>query len=211
MLTNADYAVIGGGYANSNGGFAATVAGGYGNLAEGNSSTVGGGRFNRARGLNATVPGGAFNEALGDYGFAAGQHAKANHQGTFVWADNSTSDDFASAADNQFLIRAGFVGINRPTQITGAEYFGVRAPVTNSYGGMYVETAGPGLPFYGYAQFGFANAWTYLDGLDGNKWKLYNGGDWLTVTTNGNVGIPARHWTSTASSLPPASSATAPL
>ena len=36
---------------------------------------------------------------------------------------------------------------------------------------------------------GLAYAWTYLDGSDGNKWKLYNGGDWLTVTPSGLVGI----------------------
>jgi hypothetical protein len=42
---------------------------------------------------------------------AAGRRAKANHDGAFVWADN-TDADFASTAANQFLIRAaGGVGI----------------------------------------------------------------------------------------------------
>jgi hypothetical protein len=50
------------------------------------------------------VPGGDQNVA-GTYSFAAGQRAKANHTGAFVWAD-STFGDFASTADNQFSIRA---------------------------------------------------------------------------------------------------------
>jgi len=45
------------------------------------------------------------------YSYAAGQRAKANHTGTFVWAD-STDADLASTGTNQFLIRAsGGVGI----------------------------------------------------------------------------------------------------
>ncbi len=47
----------------------------------------------------------------GTNSFAAGHRAKATNTGTFVWAD-STDVDFASTADNQFLIRAaGGVGI----------------------------------------------------------------------------------------------------
>jgi len=174
LVEGAGYAVIGGGYANTNSGLTATVAGGQQNIASG---------------IAATVPGGYSNLAGGDYSFAAGQHAQANHHGTFVWADNTTNADFASTADNQFLIRAGFVGINRATRISESEYFGVHAPVTNIYGGMYIETASTGKPFYGYAQAGAFNAWTYVDGTDGNKWKLYNSGDRLTVTTDGRVGI----------------------
>jgi hypothetical protein len=57
------------------------------------------------------VPGGYYNTASGNYSFAAGRRAKANHTGTFVWAD-STNADFASTGANQFLIRAaGGVGI----------------------------------------------------------------------------------------------------
>ena len=185
-----DFATMGGGYQNGALGYSATVGGGYQNTSSNSYSTVGGGQQNTASGTAATVPGGYLNLAGGDYSFAAGRQAKAYHQGSFVWADNSSSTDFASVADNQFLIRAGFVGINRATPISLNEFFGVRAPVTNTYGGMYIETAGTGMPFYGYAMNGgLPRAWTYLDGLDGNKWKVYNGGDWLTVTTNGNVGI----------------------
>jgi len=46
------------------------------------------------------------------YTLAAGRRAKANHDGAFVWAD-STNAEFASTANDQFLVRAnGGVGIN---------------------------------------------------------------------------------------------------
>jgi hypothetical protein len=51
------------------------------------------------------VPGGRSNTAQGEYSFSAGRRAKANHDGSFVWAD-STNADFASTEPNQFLIRA---------------------------------------------------------------------------------------------------------
>lgn len=89
-----------------------TVGGGTLNTASGGfAATVGGGQQNTASGDYATVPGGFANTAT-NYAFSAGNRAKANHQGTFVWADSTTAD-FASTANNQFLIRAtGGVGIN---------------------------------------------------------------------------------------------------
>ena len=76
---------------------------------------IGGGDYNVITSTNstrwATVPGGYDNEAGGDTSFAAGNHAKASHDGAFVWADSGTAD-FASTGSNQFLIRAsGGVGI----------------------------------------------------------------------------------------------------
>lgn len=80
---------------------------------------------------------------------------------------------------------SGFVGINRTSPVTGADYFDVSAPVTSGYGGMYVNTTGSSaLPFYGYSLAGSAVAWHYVDGSDGNKWKLSYG---MTVDTSGNV------------------------
>lgn len=59
----------------------------------------------------STVPGGKSNTAGGDYSLAAGFRAQADHDGSFDWAD-STDADFASTAEDQFLIRAsGGVGI----------------------------------------------------------------------------------------------------
>lgn len=90
----------------------ATVGGGYNNLASGPISTVGGGDSNTNTGTYATIPGGSRNSATADYTFAAGRQAKANHPGAFVWAD-ATAANFASSANNQFLVRAGGgVGIN---------------------------------------------------------------------------------------------------
>lgn len=188
ILSGGNMNVIGGGWNNTiSNAYEGTIAGGYYNSVGNSHATVGGGEYNFASGVASTVPGGGNNTAAGNYSFAAGNHAKANHEGSFVWADNSTGADFASAADNQFLVRAGFVGINRATPVSGAEYFGILAPVSNNWGGMYIQTLTAGRPFYGYANDGVA--WTELDGTDGNKWKLYNAGYWLTVTTSGNVGI----------------------
>lgn len=111
VISNAAYGAIGGGFNNQVRASDATVGGGFGNIASGARSTIGGGMQNRANGQFATVPGGSSNVATND-AFAAGRRAKANHQGTFVWGD-STNEDFASTATNQFLIRAGGgVGIN---------------------------------------------------------------------------------------------------
>jgi hypothetical protein len=122
---NAQYATVGGGKSNQANMESATVAGGWSNTASHNSATVGGGAnntasgaystvsgggWNTASGYKATVAGGDMNAAAGDFSFAAGLRAKANHNGTFVWGD-STDEDFASTADNQFLIRANSVGI----------------------------------------------------------------------------------------------------
>ena len=119
-----DYTFIGGGESNQVYNHHATIGGGINNRAarwatvgggEMNSATehsfIGGGLSNSASGYAATVPGGANNTASGQSSFAAGQRAKAQHAGAFVWADN-TAADFSSTTSNQFLIRAsGGVGI----------------------------------------------------------------------------------------------------
>jgi hypothetical protein len=66
---------------------------------------VAGGYANTASGSAAVVPGGWYNTAQGDYSFAAGRRAKANHDGAFVWGDSSDAD-VASSATNQFVARA---------------------------------------------------------------------------------------------------------
>jgi hypothetical protein len=121
-----NYSTIGGGQENTVTGPDGTIGGGIQNVAD-YRSTVGGGRLNRATGVGAAigggtydtangsqsmVPGGYANKAAGDKSFAAGFRAKALHNGTFVWADE-TDADFESSGPNQFLIRAnGGVGIN---------------------------------------------------------------------------------------------------
>jgi len=106
------YATVGGGSVNNATAPSSVVGGGYDNDASGNSATVSGGAFNTASGQNSTVPGGYSNNASGNNSLAAGRRAKANHLGSFVWADSTVDADFSSTGNNQFLIRAsGGVGI----------------------------------------------------------------------------------------------------
>lgn len=99
------YAAIGGGVQNAADGERSTVAGGTNNSTSGYGSTVGGGGSNIASGAYATAPGGLSNTASGWYSFAAGQRAKAIHDGAFVWADDQASD-WSSTAANTFRVRA---------------------------------------------------------------------------------------------------------
>ena len=64
-----------------------------------------GGGENTASGAVSIVVGGANNIAGGDFSFAAGLQAKAEHNGTFVWAD-SNFNDVTSTATNQFVVGA---------------------------------------------------------------------------------------------------------
>ena len=107
ILTGASYANIGGGTKNTLGAAtAATIAGGEANTIQAGAdrSAIGGGSQNSTTGANGTVPGG-FGNTAASYAFAAGRRAKANHFGSFVWAD-TIDTDFASTVDNQILIRA---------------------------------------------------------------------------------------------------------
>jgi len=100
------YAVIDGGYGNVASMSYSAVAGGETNNATGVAAFVGGGTNNSARGLNATIPGGHDNAADGVASFAAGTLAKARNDGVFVWSDNSSTAQFQSTANDQFLARA---------------------------------------------------------------------------------------------------------
>ena len=134
-VSSNSYASVGGGTLNIAGGFASTVAGGHNNRSSVDyatvsggdanvssffATTVGGGQSNVSSGSYATVPGGFANRASGLYSFAAGNRARANNHGSFVWSD-AQSADFASGGDNQFCIRAnGGLRLNGDTPV----YFG---------------------------------------------------------------------------------------
>jgi trimeric autotransporter adhesin len=76
------------------------------------------------------VPGGDSNSAAGQYSFAAGKRAKANHDGAFVWGD-STLADVASTAANQFIVRA-----------SGGVWFGTTStPGTDLTAGRFLATS----------------------------------------------------------------------
>jgi hypothetical protein len=109
------YSVIGGGYGNiiDTNSIISTISGGQQNSIQAlaSAATIAGGYINMVTGSYGTVPGGDDNLAAA-YAFAAGHRAKANHTGSFVWAD-STDANFVTSANNQFLVRAnGGVGIN---------------------------------------------------------------------------------------------------
>lgn len=120
-------AFIGGGWDNEVSASNSVVLGGEENVVTGSSSFIGGGRqnetsapyatvvggrLNTASGFSASIGGGTHNTAAGDRSFAVGYRAKAEHDGVFVWADN-TNLEFSSTGQDQFLIRAGSgVGIN---------------------------------------------------------------------------------------------------
>jgi hypothetical protein len=111
QMIQAGNATIAGGLGNSirsAAGYSA-IGGGEGNDIgpAGHHATIGGGYFN-AVGTNAdyaTIPGGALNVARGDFSFAAGYRANADHAGVFVWAD-ALNTNFASTTSNQFNVRA---------------------------------------------------------------------------------------------------------
>lgn len=108
---NGNNAVIGGGENNTTSADYATIGGGLNNQVTGaGSGTVGGGVGNTASGDAATVPGGYANIAQGRSSFAAGNAARALHDGSFVWADRQgtilSPTPYESTANNQFSVRA---------------------------------------------------------------------------------------------------------
>lgn len=105
-----DLATVGGGKYNYARGLYSVIAGGGGadaadsNSASGDYSAIGGGQRNIASGAYATVPGGLSNTAQGDYSFAAGRRAKANHRGCFIWGD-ATDAPISTSEQNQIRMR----------------------------------------------------------------------------------------------------------
>ncbi|MGI8965936.1 MAG: tail fiber domain-containing protein, partial [Limisphaerales bacterium] len=157
----ADYASVLGGFGNTASGYsstamgAATIATNYASTAMGGSTTASG-SYSTAMGF-ATTASGSYSTAMGqnttasaDYSTAMGYLAKANHKGSFVWADSQNAN-FASTAPNQFLIRAGGgVGIGSAVTPNGALHLrsgglaisGASSPYNGTSPGVYIESGG---------------------------------------------------------------------
>jgi hypothetical protein len=99
------FSTVSGGMFNRASGGYGTIAGGSRNLASADRATVGGGTDNDATGMYSTIPGGRFCTASGIYSFAAGRQAIAQHNGAFVWSDQ-TGTNFYSERTDQFRVRA---------------------------------------------------------------------------------------------------------
>lgn len=170
---------IGGGYANVASSNLATVGGGAGNESTGDAATIGGGVGNEASGEYATVPGGDHNSALGDYSFAAGHEAKANHDGSFVWADSQAAA-YDSAGADTFNIRAtNGANIDAANSLWGlnvdndnGESIDAYATVSagNSFAAVYASNSGtsPGIYARGSGTYaGYFNGQIYTTGCVG--------------------------------------------
>ena len=121
----ADFSSLSGGYFSRIDGQYSTIGVGGSNVAGlfggGGHATVAGGQLNAATGFFSAIPGGYNNFAGANGSFAAGKYARAAHDGSFVWGDDSTTIPIGSNAANQFVIRsAGGVHLNPATRL----YFG---------------------------------------------------------------------------------------
>jgi trimeric autotransporter adhesin len=197
-----------------------TIAGGSANTASGQFSAIGGGRFNQSSADYGTVSGGEYNtnsgqfafvagglqnQAAGDFSFAAGRRAKANHDGTFVWADSQNAN-FSSTGTNQFLIRAsGGVGIGTASpqadlHVNGSTVLqGLVAPPASS--ATNILNLGSGATADGFRNgisfFETATATAMGFGYDGtgdsahNALRIYHssGKDLFTFQANGSLGV----------------------
>ena len=122
-------------------------------------ATIGGGIANTNEGEGSTIPGGGYNVAIGYYTFAAGQHANAMHDGSFVWSDYSSSTPFVTTGNNQFLIRAGGgvgIGKNNPSSaldvagtIKASSSSGIGVSGSGTTGVYGTTTTGNGNSIYG--------------------------------------------------------------
>jgi len=129
-LADRESAAVGGGHGNTASGNSSIVAGGSTNTASGANAAVGGGVANIASGIGGVVPGGAFTRAVGNYSFAAGYGARANQEGSFVWADRASNFTTSSQGSNTFVARAtgGVRFISGVNPSTGGWTAGVLLP-----------------------------------------------------------------------------------
>jgi hypothetical protein len=207
IASNSLAAIIAGGWGNGIGAscFGVTISGGtFNNIGvNSDSAAIGGGENNNiaSNARYAVIPGGTLNVigAGGTNAFAAGYRARANHTGAFVWAD-STDADFASTANNQFLIRAsGGMGIN--TNNPGGAALAVNGAASihsSSQTPLAVTGSGTGGTWQNLANTSTGGRnWTFISTGSGNGEGAGNllfrdttaNAVRMVILTNGNVGI----------------------
>lgn len=190
---------IGGGSGNFADHFNSVIAGGFGNTNGGNYASIGGGLHNTNSGQYATIPGGSDNFAGGDYSFAAGQRAKANHDGTFVWADFENAD-FASTHSNQFLIRASAgVGIGKNNPVSALDVNGVVTAINFSGSGSGLTGVAPASGSANYIQNQTAINQPASFRINGNG--IFNGGNVAIGTTAASTALHVRDTSDTEISI----------
>ncbi len=133
---------------------------------------------------NSKFATGTFNTLTWLLGGNSGTNPASNFLGT---TDSQPLVFRTNNAERMRVREDGRVTIGRNTAIGSGRL--LLSEDINSYTGMYIDAGATGLPFYGYTLDGSNAVWTYLDGNDGNKWKLNYFGDKLAVTSAGNVGI----------------------
>lgn len=112
--------MVGAGTSNVASGDNAVVSGGSDNTAQGSRSAVGGGGGNLASGDGSAIPGGSDNIAGCLNCFAAGSYAHAIHQGSFVWAEHTSTAHVPSPAEYTFSVQASggvWLGTDRSPSI----------------------------------------------------------------------------------------------
>jgi hypothetical protein len=130
-------------------------------------SVIGGGLGNvvGSNAAYAAIPGGFGNVASGEFSLAAGNQARANHAGAFVWAD-AQGQPFASTAANQFSVRAaggvrlvtGGAGLSVDGNVGIGSHSSPQAP-------LHIVTPGEGIRLQGQATGAPNVAWmAFVDG-----------------------------------------------
>ena len=197
IQVNAVDSTIGGGQDNTiqTNAFYSTIGGGYFNTIQpyASDSTIGGGAGNtiQTNAYCATIPGGYQNSATNSC-FAAGTQAKADHDGAFVWADD-TPTDFLSTRANEFAIRAGgglrlqsgrgvaLDLVNAPIITRGWDPFNSSAGANKDGLGRWGLFMEPANLVLGIASYGGAIASIACYNADGTRTNL------MWVDTSGNL------------------------
>lgn len=198
-----NFSVVSGGFGNTASGLDSLVGGGANNLASNQFATVTGGQLNVASNQYATVSGGNHNIASGIASFAAGAHAQALHDGSFVWADNTTGN-FASTVSNQFSVRAtGGIRLAGDVQIDTSAYHNLSLTGGNSLGFLYGSYAALGDGIHiGYNYYADALGTNHIINTGGATSRISMGYGSIALLTGYQNGYPYNGLTISGPSVP---------